>query len=221
MFTAQVVATTFSCFIQIAVLNFALGSIEDVCDIRQRDRFTCPGGRVFFAGKFFTFRPLSSHTAPVCIILPVPGTTPACLCTPAVFTLSTLTPCLTRLTSVRHMGADRPVAHVLTRQHLLWPLHLLHHWRHRSRCDLHVGQAMAQLACKVPHGAAHLWRCWCYPSRYATQLLLLGHGGFRFPVLVKESVQRLVDTPQLLDLVCSGPWTRVWYPVSLLCVYDS
>lgn len=51
MFMAQVVATTFSCFIQIAVLNFALANIEDVCDIRQRDRFTCPGGRVFFAGK--------------------------------------------------------------------------------------------------------------------------------------------------------------------------
>ncbi len=49
MFLAQVVATTVSCFVQIATLNFALGSIDNVCDIHQRDRFTCPGGRVFFS----------------------------------------------------------------------------------------------------------------------------------------------------------------------------
>ncbi|OAQ96988.1 hypothetical protein LLEC1_02254 [Akanthomyces lecanii] len=51
MFMAQVVATTVSCFVQIAVLNLALGSIDDVCDIHQRDRFTCPGGRVFFSAS--------------------------------------------------------------------------------------------------------------------------------------------------------------------------
>lgn len=50
MFWAQVVATTFSCFIQIIVLNLALTHIPDVCDQHQRDHFTCPGGRVFFAG---------------------------------------------------------------------------------------------------------------------------------------------------------------------------
>lgn len=47
----QVVATTFSCFIQIVVLNFALNNIEDVCEPHQAEHFTCPGGRVFFAGK--------------------------------------------------------------------------------------------------------------------------------------------------------------------------
>ncbi|KAJ4144693.1 hypothetical protein LMH87_003566 [Akanthomyces muscarius] len=51
MFMAQVVATTVSCFVQIAVLNLALGSIDNVCDIHQRDRFTCPGGRVFFSAS--------------------------------------------------------------------------------------------------------------------------------------------------------------------------
>lgn len=50
MFMAQVVATTLSCFIQIAVLNAALGSIPEVCELTQREHFTCPGGRVFFAG---------------------------------------------------------------------------------------------------------------------------------------------------------------------------
>jgi OPT family oligopeptide transporter len=51
MFLCQVVATTLSCFIQIAVLNFALGNINDVCEVTQRDHFTCPGGRVFFSAS--------------------------------------------------------------------------------------------------------------------------------------------------------------------------
>ncbi|EGX97151.1 small oligopeptide transporter, OPT family [Cordyceps militaris CM01] len=51
MFMAQVVATTVSCFVQVAVLNLALVSIDNVCDLRQRDRFTCPGGRVFFSAS--------------------------------------------------------------------------------------------------------------------------------------------------------------------------
>ncbi|KAI1384598.1 small oligopeptide transporter [Hypoxylon trugodes] len=51
MFQAQVVATTFSCFIQIAVLNFALNNIEGACDLTQPQRFTCPGGRVFFSAS--------------------------------------------------------------------------------------------------------------------------------------------------------------------------
>ncbi|OAQ84743.1 small oligopeptide transporter, OPT family [Purpureocillium lilacinum] len=51
MFWSQVVATTVSCFVQIVVLNFALANIDDVCDIHQKDRFTCPGGRVFFSAS--------------------------------------------------------------------------------------------------------------------------------------------------------------------------
>ncbi|RWA12142.1 hypothetical protein EKO27_g2965 [Xylaria grammica] len=51
MFMAQVVATTISCFIQVAVLNFALANIDGVCDITQPQRFTCPGGRVFFSAS--------------------------------------------------------------------------------------------------------------------------------------------------------------------------
>jgi hypothetical protein len=51
MFTAQVVATTLSCFIQIAVLNFALNNIDDVCTIKQAQRFTCPGAKVFYSAS--------------------------------------------------------------------------------------------------------------------------------------------------------------------------
>jgi hypothetical protein len=52
MFMAQVAATTFSCFIQVAVLNFAFSNIKDVCTPHQEQHFTCPGGRVFFSGMF-------------------------------------------------------------------------------------------------------------------------------------------------------------------------
>ncbi|KAI4601885.1 hypothetical protein KJ359_010751 [Pestalotiopsis sp. 9143b] len=51
MFMSQVVATTFSCFIQIAVLNFALNNIDGVCTPTQPEHFTCPGGRVFFSAS--------------------------------------------------------------------------------------------------------------------------------------------------------------------------
>ncbi|RYP92689.1 hypothetical protein DL770_001202 [Monosporascus sp. CRB-9-2] len=51
MFMCQVVATTFSCFIQIAVLNLALKNIDGVCEVAQPERFTCPGGRVFFSAS--------------------------------------------------------------------------------------------------------------------------------------------------------------------------
>ncbi|KAF2007498.1 small oligopeptide transporter [Amniculicola lignicola CBS 123094] len=51
MFTAQVVATTISAFVQIAVLNFALNNIEGICDLTQKQRFSCPGGRVFFSAS--------------------------------------------------------------------------------------------------------------------------------------------------------------------------
>ncbi|KAJ6446569.1 small oligopeptide transporter, OPT family [Purpureocillium lavendulum] len=51
MFWSQVVATSLSCFVQITVLNLALNNIDDVCDIHQKDRFTCPGGRVFFSAS--------------------------------------------------------------------------------------------------------------------------------------------------------------------------
>lgn len=51
MFMAQVVATTFSCFIQIVTLNYALKTIPGVCTPTQPEHFTCPGGRVFFSAS--------------------------------------------------------------------------------------------------------------------------------------------------------------------------
>lgn len=51
MFMAQVVATTLSCFIQVAVINFALNNIEGICTPHQAQHFTCPAGRVFFSAS--------------------------------------------------------------------------------------------------------------------------------------------------------------------------
>lgn len=51
MFSAQVVATIVSCFVQVLVLNYALENIPDVCTPLQKQRFTCPGGQVFFSAS--------------------------------------------------------------------------------------------------------------------------------------------------------------------------
>ncbi|KAB8289796.1 hypothetical protein EYC80_010429 [Monilinia laxa] len=51
MFMAQVVATTFSCFIQVGILNHALNNIPEICTPHQPSHFTCPGGRVFFSAS--------------------------------------------------------------------------------------------------------------------------------------------------------------------------
>ncbi|KAI9731982.1 MAG: hypothetical protein M1834_004433 [Cirrosporium novae-zelandiae] len=48
MFWAQVIAGIWGCFVQIAVLEWGLTNIRDVCSSDQINRFTCPNGRVFF-----------------------------------------------------------------------------------------------------------------------------------------------------------------------------
>ncbi|TGJ84790.1 hypothetical protein E0Z10_g3991 [Xylaria hypoxylon] len=51
MFWSQLVASVWSAIVQIAVMNWALGSIPDVCSDQQSDSYTCPGGRVFFTAS--------------------------------------------------------------------------------------------------------------------------------------------------------------------------
>lgn len=50
-FSAQVVATLWASFVQIAVMNWTLGNIDGVCDRLQPGRFTCPNGRAFFSSS--------------------------------------------------------------------------------------------------------------------------------------------------------------------------
>ncbi|KAI9649692.1 hypothetical protein NHQ30_002273 [Ciborinia camelliae] len=48
VFWGQLVATVWSCFVQLAVLEWALGHIAGICTSSQKNNFTCPGPRVFF-----------------------------------------------------------------------------------------------------------------------------------------------------------------------------
>jgi len=48
MFSGQVVATVWSCFVQVGVLNWAFANIKNICAHNNIQHFTCPNGRVFF-----------------------------------------------------------------------------------------------------------------------------------------------------------------------------
>jgi OPT family small oligopeptide transporter len=50
-FTAQIVAAIWASFVQIAVMNWTLGNISDVCSRLQESHFTCPNGRAFFSNS--------------------------------------------------------------------------------------------------------------------------------------------------------------------------
>ncbi|PVH94456.1 OPT family small oligopeptide transporter [Periconia macrospinosa] len=50
-FVAQLVAAIWGSIVQIAVLNWTLGNIPDVCSRLQKDHFTCPNGRAFFSSS--------------------------------------------------------------------------------------------------------------------------------------------------------------------------
>lgn len=49
MFTAQVYATVWSCFVSIAVNSWQLTHIKDLCQRGQANGFTCPGNHSFFS----------------------------------------------------------------------------------------------------------------------------------------------------------------------------
>lgn len=51
MFWSQLVASVWSAIVQIAVMNWALGTIPDICADDQPDNYTCPNGRVFFTAS--------------------------------------------------------------------------------------------------------------------------------------------------------------------------
>ncbi|KAI0018081.1 small oligopeptide transporter [Xylariomycetidae sp. FL0641] len=51
MFWAQLVASVWSALVQVAVLNWALGTIPGICDPQQPDNYTCPGANVFYTAS--------------------------------------------------------------------------------------------------------------------------------------------------------------------------
>lgn len=50
-FSIQSVATIVSTFVCVGVLNFQMTGIPNVCDPRQKDKFTCPGINTFFTAS--------------------------------------------------------------------------------------------------------------------------------------------------------------------------
>ncbi|KAI0147367.1 OPT family small oligopeptide transporter [Xylariaceae sp. FL1272] len=50
-FWCQIVATIWAAIVQIAVMNWALGHIPNICDLEQASHFTCPNGRAFFSNS--------------------------------------------------------------------------------------------------------------------------------------------------------------------------
>ncbi|KAJ6018022.1 hypothetical protein N7451_001401 [Penicillium sp. IBT 35674x] len=50
-FMCQVIPTLWACFVQIAVMNWTLGNIENVCTEDQAANFSCPNGRTFFSSS--------------------------------------------------------------------------------------------------------------------------------------------------------------------------
>ena len=51
VFMCQLIATIWASFVQIAVMNWTLGNIEDVCTTTQSASFTCPNGKTFFSSS--------------------------------------------------------------------------------------------------------------------------------------------------------------------------
>ncbi|KAM7222824.1 putative isp4 protein [Rhypophila decipiens] len=51
MFSSQLVASIWSAIVQIAVMNWALGNIPDICTDTQPNKFTCPQAKVFYTAS--------------------------------------------------------------------------------------------------------------------------------------------------------------------------
>ncbi|KAJ6140509.1 hypothetical protein N7470_010305 [Penicillium chermesinum] len=50
-FMSQVIASLWACFVQIAVMNWTMGHIDNVCAADQASHFSCPNGRTFFSSS--------------------------------------------------------------------------------------------------------------------------------------------------------------------------
>ncbi|KAK3354904.1 putative isp4 protein [Neurospora tetraspora] len=51
MFWSQLIASVWSAIVQIAVMNWALGAIPDICTDGQANQFDCPSAKVFFTAS--------------------------------------------------------------------------------------------------------------------------------------------------------------------------
>lgn len=51
LFWTQVVATVWASVVEVAVMNWTLANIKDVCTKQAEDSFSCPGARVFYTAS--------------------------------------------------------------------------------------------------------------------------------------------------------------------------
>jgi OPT family small oligopeptide transporter len=51
MFASQMVATIWSAIVQVAVVNWAIGSIPELCSTKQKDHYTCPSPKTFYTNS--------------------------------------------------------------------------------------------------------------------------------------------------------------------------
>lgn len=51
VFSCQIVASIWAVFVQIAVMNWTLANIDNVCTTTQSAHFTCPNGKTFFSSS--------------------------------------------------------------------------------------------------------------------------------------------------------------------------
>jgi hypothetical protein len=48
LFWGQLIASLWSCLVQVGVLFWSFGNIPHLCEKGQKNNFTCPNGKVFF-----------------------------------------------------------------------------------------------------------------------------------------------------------------------------
>ncbi|CAK7906362.1 oligopeptide transporter 2 [[Candida] anglica] len=51
VFRAQLLSTFVCCFITLAVINFQLGSVKDICTHHQKQKFSCPGDVTYYSSS--------------------------------------------------------------------------------------------------------------------------------------------------------------------------
>jgi OPT family oligopeptide transporter len=49
LYWGQGIMSLWGSIVQVAVIYWAFGNIEEICNLKQKNRFSCPNGRVFFS----------------------------------------------------------------------------------------------------------------------------------------------------------------------------
>lgn len=169
MFKAQVVATVWSCIIQIAVMNWALANIDGICETGQPDHYSCPGGHVFYTASV-----IWGLIGPARIFSPG-AVYQDLMCTwkkPWILILISLETSTLANSKFRVLPHRRGSAH--------------HHLVHVS--------PIPEKRMEIRHGACYVWRPRCSSTGNSLYLPMLGYCGIHLPTIHSPEVFRLVVT---------------------------